>query len=90
MTMKAKPDATTSLRSSAATARLIEEFRKLRIIHCQADTNRHTELTMLPTATSDQLLQQALAMSILQLRELNTANSHAAIALARKEKSAND
>jgi len=81
--MKSKPPATTSIRSSAATARLLEEFRKLRIINCQADANRHTELTMLPTATADQLLQQSLAMSILQLRQENTANT-------RKEKSAHE
>jgi hypothetical protein len=38
---------------------------------------------MLPTATSDQLLQQSLAMSILLMRDLNSDNT-------RKEKPATD
>jgi hypothetical protein len=59
--MKSEPPTTTSIRSSPATITLIEKFRHARIKQITGDVLLANELVMLPKATYDQLLQQALA-----------------------------
>jgi hypothetical protein len=63
--MKSQPTATTSIRASANTARLLELFREGRIAQCKKQPTGVDELVYLPTATADQLLHQALSIALL-------------------------